>query len=312
MHQLDNNKRLSSTKSPVSSAKRQQIANGKGQRKIDLFFKKPPQPATHTTTTTTLASQSLVVTTAAKDITNKHNNNNKENTEASDCTKLTTPPPLHEEEANVNVDTPTTTPETAQAVPTPFFETSMYTDQVHHMLTTVLDGESFLFTASDLDRFEHFKKLSLEPQHLFVRLWMRKQRRWLRVNKLDYSSNIRDIHQAATELARCDMVHSFGNDSLDDDSASVLDWPDILNLLTVDELKDFAACYQCQPTDRKMASKHHYLCWLDICTLLTRRLTEIRLRRCINRGSPANIGLSFFEWSCSNRQIYGQRERDPW
>jgi Fanconi-associated nuclease 1 len=253
MHQQDNNKRSSSAKAPVSPAKRQQIASGKGQRKIDLFFKKLSQPATHTTTTTTttLSVQSQVVTTATNDIMIK-DNNNKENSDAP-----TTPPPLHERVVNANEGTPapTATPEAeaAQAVPTPFFETSMYTDQVHHMLTTVLDGEAFLFTASDLDRFEHFKKLPLEPQHLFVRLWMRKQRRWLRVNKLDYSSNIRDIHQAATELAKSDMVHTFGYD--DYDSASALDWPDILNLLTVDELKDFAACYQCQPTDRKMVSK---------------------------------------------------------
>ncbi|CAO3582567.1 unnamed protein product [Absidia cylindrospora] len=150
--------------------------------------------------------------------------------------------------------TPTTT-----STGMPFFENSMYTDQVHHMLETVLEGESFLFTSDDLERFDQFKQLPLESQHLFVRLWMRTQRRWLRVNKLDYSSNIRDIDQAALALANGNMVHLSNN--MNDSIVAMADstlfsWPGILDFLTVDELKDLTTVYQCSPKEGKLKSDY--------------------------------------------------------
>ncbi|KAI8340588.1 VRR-NUC domain-containing protein [Chlamydoabsidia padenii] len=264
MFEQNTNKRSRSAKSSTVSTKKHQLAITRGQKKIDLFFKKPahspPPDTTRAKESDLIATTEAIITTkATTNITNNHGSNFsdlKVLMRLDSASPTLCQPHSHETEPSKEDSRPASpipeTDRTATATTTtPFFENSMYTDQVHHMLTTVLDGESFLFTDNDLDRFEQFKKLPLEPQHLFVRLWMRKQRRWLRLNKLDYSSNIRDIHQATAELTKCGMVQSSEGSEF-----SVLDWSDILDLLTVDELKDFALCYQCQPNDRKLRSDY--------------------------------------------------------
>lgn len=153
---------------------------------------------------------------------------------------------------------------------TPFFDSSMYTEQFHHMIDTVLDGESFLFTKEDLNRFDTFKQLSLESQHLIVRLWMRKLQ-WIRLEKLDYSTTIRDISQASKELKHHGLLYIEkeiddgenddevnNNNSINNNNnhdSMVLTWDNMMTLINLDEIKDIAQIYHCEPESGKNVSK---------------------------------------------------------
>ncbi|KAI8092607.1 uncharacterized protein BX664DRAFT_327696 [Halteromyces radiatus] len=232
-------KRRGGASKQTSTSKRFQALENTGQKKIDLFFKKPRQQQSVQDET-----KSLVERHDTHLDVEKSDSNNKENGGSQESTNTTTIIPLVDKGKMKDTIEPVTTN-------SPFFETSMYTDQIHEMLMTVLDGESFLFSAEDHQRFINFKQLPLEPQHLFVRLWMRKQRRWLRLDKLDYSSNIRDIHQACNDLLAHNMVHVLFGDSPD---ARSMEWPDILALFTVEELKDLAQSLQCLPKEGKSKS----------------------------------------------------------
>ncbi|KAI8146544.1 VRR-NUC domain-containing protein [Fennellomyces sp. T-0311] len=108
-----------------------------------------------------------------------------------------------------------------------FYESSMYTDEFNTMLTTVLDGEEFLFTDSELSVFDAYKTgIKGEAKHLFVRLWMRPKRRWVRLDKLKVNHHIRDLEAAAQQLRRHGLATS-----------EEIPIDDALDLLTVDELK---------------------------------------------------------------------------
>ncbi|CAO3625770.1 unnamed protein product [Cunninghamella echinulata] len=167
----------------------------------------------------------------------------------------------------------TTTTVTATTTTATFFDNSMYTEQFHHMIDTVLDGESFLFTKEDLDRFETFKQLNLESQHLIVRLWMRKLK-WIRLEKLDYSTTIRDLSQASKELKNHGLLYieketnddenddevnknsSSSNNNNNNHDSMVLTWDNMMTLINLDEIKDIAQIYHCEPESGKTKSDY--------------------------------------------------------
>lgn len=146
----------------------------------------------------------------------------------------------------------------------PVYKTSMYTDQFHEMLTTVLDSERFLFTDSEielLDQIQHLEgrwyrtcadeeamtwRVYLdEALHLFVRLWMRKYG-WIRLDKLNYRSHVRDVHQSTIILRDAGLVMD-----------TVTDSSEALALLSLDELKSLADECGVQPDKGTKNVGHH-------------------------------------------------------
>ncbi|CAO3644389.1 unnamed protein product [Cunninghamella blakesleeana] len=136
-----------------------------------------------------------------------------------------------------------------------FFDNSMYTEQFNHMIDTVLDGESFLFTKNNLNRFKIFKQLIKESQHLIVRLWMR-NRRWIRMSKLDYSTTISDIYQASKELSKCGLIYIDDENNDSDNNNNILTWDTMMNLINMDEIKELTRLYNCELLTGKTKSDY--------------------------------------------------------
>ncbi|RCH85821.1 hypothetical protein CU098_000182, partial [Rhizopus stolonifer] len=89
-----------------------------------------------------------------------------------------------------------------------FFTTSMYTDEVNHMLDTVLEGEAYLFDKEEIQLFDTYRTLEgNEPKHLIVRLLMRKHD-WIRKSRVNYANNIRDLDIAMMSLEACGFLHT--------------------------------------------------------------------------------------------------------
>ncbi|KAI9248276.1 hypothetical protein BDA99DRAFT_232249 [Phascolomyces articulosus] len=114
-----------------------------------------------------------------------------------------------------------------------FYESSMYTDEFNSMLATVLDGEQFLFTPTELKVFHTYQyEINGDAKHLYVRLWMRKKRRWIRIDKLKANNkHVRDLKAAAQQLREHGLT-----------SKHEIPIEDALELLSVDELKQIAPC----------------------------------------------------------------------
>lgn len=109
-----------------------------------------------------------------------------------------------------------------------FYETSMYTDEFNTMLETVLKDESFLFSVEEIHKFDTYKHLSVEPQHLIVRLIMRKHG-WFRADNLRYQDNISNMELAIAKLVKAGFL-----------SMKLNDFKEALNLLSKNELKEIA------------------------------------------------------------------------
>ncbi|KAI8357877.1 VRR-NUC domain-containing protein [Choanephora cucurbitarum] len=87
------------------------------------------------------------------------------------------------------------------------FTTSMYTDEVNHMIDTVLMNEEYLFSKDELTRIDTYKALDDEPKHLIVRLLMRKHG-WIRKNRVNYESHVSDLDAAIDSLESCGFLHT--------------------------------------------------------------------------------------------------------
>ncbi|KAI8384136.1 hypothetical protein BD560DRAFT_431379 [Blakeslea trispora] len=87
------------------------------------------------------------------------------------------------------------------------FNNSMYTDEVNHIVNTVLLYEDYLFTKDELDLIETYKTLDDEPKHLIVRLLMRKHG-WIRKSRVNYESHVSDLDAAIQSLALCGFLQT--------------------------------------------------------------------------------------------------------
>ncbi|ORX54373.1 hypothetical protein DM01DRAFT_348229 [Hesseltinella vesiculosa] len=154
----------------------------------------------------------------------------KEDEIDSDSSDLVTPGSLSTQTTpRQHTETSDDASESNQTSVPAFYETSMYTDLADLMIQTLLDQEAFLFTQEDQAGCRKYLSMDAEPKHLLVRLWMR-QRKWLRLGKLDYGKNINDMDTAASTLIDLGLAH--GNDDLT--------WEDAMDLMTVDDLKQRA------------------------------------------------------------------------
>ncbi|KAI8391174.1 VRR-NUC domain-containing protein [Radiomyces spectabilis] len=112
----------------------------------------------------------------------------------------------------------------------PFFETSMYTDEMNLLLDTVMKDEQHLFTAAEIALCRRYQQLEDQSQHLLVRLLLRKQR-WIRVDKLDYTSHVKDIKATIDDLWQQKFLLK---------QSSLHDIDEMLALLSLEELKNLA------------------------------------------------------------------------
>ncbi|KAF8934735.1 hypothetical protein BGZ52_003285 [Haplosporangium bisporale] len=96
-------------------------------------------------------------------------------------------------------------------------------------LDTVLPNESFLFTDEEHTLFETYRALSDDPKHLFVRLFLRNQKFWIRKCKLNNQyREIVDLDSAIQELVGVGLLM---------DQNSLQDAHEAIAMLSVDELK---------------------------------------------------------------------------
>ncbi|KAH7328847.1 VRR-NUC domain-containing protein [Stachybotrys elegans] len=78
---------------------------------------------------------------------------------------------------------------------------SIYVDAFNLALDTVLEEESPLFNAKELDVFRQWRELDYEAQYLYVRLFLRKTASWHRTSRLSYG-DIEDLEAAIESLQR--------------------------------------------------------------------------------------------------------------
>ncbi|CAO3572251.1 unnamed protein product [Mortierella alpina] len=96
-------------------------------------------------------------------------------------------------------------------------------------LDTVLPEEAFLFTDEEHALFETYRALPDDPKHLFVRLFLRKQKFWFRMSRLENRyKEIEDLESATQQLIATGLLM---------DQSQLSDPEDALAMLTVDELK---------------------------------------------------------------------------
>ncbi|KAF9321982.1 hypothetical protein BG003_009301 [Podila horticola] len=96
-------------------------------------------------------------------------------------------------------------------------------------LDTVLPNESFLFTDEERALFETYRALPDDPKHLFVRLFLRNQKFWIRKCKLDnHYREIVDLDSAIQELVSVGLLM---------DQNSLQDAQEAIAMLCMDELK---------------------------------------------------------------------------
>ncbi|KAF9562213.1 hypothetical protein EC968_005371 [Mortierella alpina] len=96
-------------------------------------------------------------------------------------------------------------------------------------LDTVLPEEAFLFTDEEHTLFETYRALPDDPKHLFVRLFLRKQKFWFRTDRLENRyKEIEDLEAATQLLIAAGLLM---------DQSQLSDPEDALVMLTMDELK---------------------------------------------------------------------------
>ncbi|KAF9581062.1 hypothetical protein BGW38_002059, partial [Lunasporangiospora selenospora] len=117
-------------------------------------------------------------------------------------------------------------------LPTEYKWKTVYVAAFELALDTVLPGESFLFTEEEHIVFEIYRGLPDDAKHLFVRLFLRNQKFWFRLSKLE--GRYREILNL--ESAIRDLVTS----GLLMDQACLRDPTEAITMLTMDELKILA------------------------------------------------------------------------
>ncbi|KAI1304853.1 hypothetical protein EDD11_005055 [Mortierella claussenii] len=99
-------------------------------------------------------------------------------------------------------------------------------------LDTVLPEEAFLFTDEEHSLFETYRALPDDPKHLFVRLFLRKQKYWQRQCKLEGQyRELEDLEVAIQQLIQVGLLM---------DQNAIHDPEEALVMLTMDELKTLA------------------------------------------------------------------------
>ncbi|KAF3396127.1 hypothetical protein F1880_007302 [Penicillium rolfsii] len=143
-------------------------------------------------------------------------------------------------------------------------KSSIYVDAFNLALETVLEEESHLFDAAEMEVFNQWKDLAYESQYLYVRLFLRKTSAWHRINRLGYYSDISDLSAVATDLQR-DRVLPKNEDQdtgdLDlglgtsfrfaDGTQEITTLEEASSLLLLDELKGFAKEVKAQGKNKK-------------------------------------------------------------
>ncbi|KAJ6446179.1 coiled-coil domain-containing protein MTMR15 [Purpureocillium lavendulum] len=79
---------------------------------------------------------------------------------------------------------------------------SIYVDAFNLALETVLEEESQLFDAKELEVFRQWKALGYEAQYLYVRLFLRKTAAWHRTSRLGYYADVSDPEVAIESLQK--------------------------------------------------------------------------------------------------------------
>ncbi|KAG0339586.1 hypothetical protein BG004_006758 [Podila humilis] len=113
-------------------------------------------------------------------------------------------------------------------LPTQYRWRTVYVAAFELALDTVLPGESFLFTEEEQILFETYRSLPDDPKHLFVRLFLRSQKVWLRRAKLVNFREIKDMDSSIQQLIRAGLLM---------DHSLLRDTQDAISLLTIEELK---------------------------------------------------------------------------
>ncbi|KAG0083123.1 hypothetical protein BGZ92_011065 [Podila epicladia] len=117
-------------------------------------------------------------------------------------------------------------------LPTQYRWKTVYVAAFELALDTVLPNESFLFTDEENTLFETYRALPDDPKHLFVRLFLRNQKFWIRKCKLDNQyREIVDLDSAIQELISVGLLM---------DQHSLQDAQEAIAMLCVDELKQLA------------------------------------------------------------------------
>ncbi|KAK8572824.1 hypothetical protein V6N13_048390 [Hibiscus sabdariffa] len=152
------------------------------------------------------------------------------------------------------------------------------------LLKEVLTSSPHLFKEDEKKLVESFTSLSEDAQRLFVRLYTRKGP-WFRLSTIMYPE-ICDPQQAAKELSATGYLYLFEDTTkLNDD-----DMKDLLNLLTVSELRDIFCTLKkkCNQGSRKHNLVASLLsCYKDgSCPVLPHRILE-RTEICIRTSSEA-------------------------
>ncbi|KAK9452232.1 uncharacterized protein V1518DRAFT_410687 [Limtongia smithiae] len=109
----------------------------------------------------------------------------------------------------------------------------LYLDAFTEALDTVLENEGELFIAEELSIFDTFRKLSVDAQKLYVRLFLRRRNQWFCSNKLGQYREVHDIEAAMRELA---SDSRFGTQISDSDDCLDI----VLSMFTTEELKNLA------------------------------------------------------------------------
>ncbi|KAF8856969.1 hypothetical protein BDZ45DRAFT_653399 [Acephala macrosclerotiorum] len=79
-------------------------------------------------------------------------------------------------------------------------KSSIYVDAFNLALETVLEDEGHLFDEKEMEVFNQWRELEYEAQYLYVRLFLRKNSAWHRINRLGYYGDISDLPSAAQIL----------------------------------------------------------------------------------------------------------------
>ncbi|KAG0035376.1 hypothetical protein BGZ81_008975 [Podila clonocystis] len=114
-------------------------------------------------------------------------------------------------------------------LPTHYRWKTVYVAAFELALDTVLPNESFIFTDEEHTIFETYRALPDDPKHLFVRLFLRNQKFWIRKCKLDnHYREIVDLDSAIQELVNVGLLM---------DQNNLQDAQEAIAMLCVDELK---------------------------------------------------------------------------
>ncbi|WCJ27516.1 hypothetical protein M5689_009254 [Euphorbia peplus] len=106
------------------------------------------------------------------------------------------------------------------------------------LLQEVLRSNPHLFTNDEKNFMESFRSLSDDSQKLFVRLYTRKGP-WFRMSTISYQE-VLDLKQAVKDLSETGYINSFE----DAKELQNNDLEDVLNLLTVLELREIASTFK--------------------------------------------------------------------